>query len=105
MKAVFLDARTLGDDVTLAPIEQVTGPLTCHDRTTPGEVTDRLQGFDTVLVNKVVLGREHFQACSVLTEFDDVTHERWEVAKLTFDCLSSGGFDECDNVIRWRNPE
>jgi glycerate dehydrogenase len=66
VKAVFLDARTLGDDVTLAPIKQVTGTLTCHDRTTPGEVTDRLQGFDTVLVNKVVLGREHFQACPEL---------------------------------------
>ena len=66
MKAVFLDARTLGEDVTLAPIEQVTGTLTCHDRTAPGEVTDRLQGFDTVLVNKVVLGREHFQACPEL---------------------------------------
>lgn len=66
MKAVFLDARTLGDDVTLAPIEQVTGRLTCHDRTVPDQVTDRLQGFDTVLVNKVVLGREHFEACPEL---------------------------------------
>ncbi|GGY78821.1 D-2-hydroxyacid dehydrogenase [Marinobacter zhanjiangensis] len=66
MKAVFLDARTLGEDVTLAPIEQVTGALTCHARTAPGEVIDRLQGFDTVLVNKVVLGREHFEACPEL---------------------------------------
>lgn len=66
MKAVFLDARTLGSDVTLAPIEQVTGALTCHARTAPEEVIDRLQGFDTVLVNKVVLGREHFEACPQL---------------------------------------
>ncbi|MCK7543739.1 D-2-hydroxyacid dehydrogenase [Marinobacter bryozoorum] len=63
MKAVFLDASTLGDDVSLAPIESVTGPLTCHPRTAPEQVVDRLQGFDTVLVNKVVLGREHFAAC------------------------------------------
>ncbi|MFC4259168.1 D-2-hydroxyacid dehydrogenase [Marinobacter lacisalsi] len=66
MKAVFLDARTLGDDITLVPIEQVTGRLTCHDRTAPDQVTDRLQGFDTVLVNKVLLGREHFKACPEL---------------------------------------
>lgn len=66
MKAVFLDARTLGDDVTLAPIEDVTGPLTCHDRTGPDQVIERLEGFDTVLVNKVVLGREHFEACPEL---------------------------------------
>ena len=63
MKAVFLDADTLGNDVDLAPIEQVTDELVCHPRTQPAEVTERLQGFDTVLTNKVVLGREHFEAC------------------------------------------
>ncbi|MBJ6136962.1 D-2-hydroxyacid dehydrogenase [Marinobacter litoralis] len=63
MKAVFLDAKTLGDDVDLAPIEQVTGGLTCHERTAPEQVLERIRGFDTVLVNKVVLGREHFEAC------------------------------------------
>ncbi len=63
MKAVFLDASTLGDDVSLAPIEAVTGSLTCYPRTAAEEVIPRLQGFDTVLVNKVVLGREYFRAC------------------------------------------
>ncbi|MDV2080126.1 D-2-hydroxyacid dehydrogenase [Marinobacter xestospongiae] len=63
MKAVFLDADTLGNDVDLAPIEQVTDELVCYPRTRPAEVTERLQGFDTVLTNKVVLGREHFEAC------------------------------------------
>ncbi len=66
MNAVFLDALTLGRDVDLSPIEQVTGGLTCHDRTAPGQVLERIQGFDTVLVNKVVLGREHFEACPEL---------------------------------------
>ncbi|WP_372972721.1 D-2-hydroxyacid dehydrogenase [Marinobacter sp.] len=66
MKAVFLDASTLGEDVSLDPIEAVTGPLTCHPRTAPEQVTERLQGFDTVLVNKVVLGRRHFEACPEL---------------------------------------
>ncbi|QBM16015.1 glycerate dehydrogenase [Marinobacter sp. JH2] len=63
MKAVFLDARTLGDDVDLSPIETVTGGLTCHERTAPEQILGRIRGFDTVLVNKVVLGREHFEAC------------------------------------------
>ncbi|SFR55877.1 glycerate dehydrogenase [Marinobacter daqiaonensis] len=66
MKAVFLDASTLGSDVTLEPIERVTGPLTCHPRTTPDQVIERIRGFDTVLVNKVVLGQEHFEACPEL---------------------------------------
>ncbi|WP_375192378.1 D-2-hydroxyacid dehydrogenase [Marinobacter sp.] len=66
MKAVFLDANTLGDDVDLSPIESVTGELTKYPHTAPGEVLERIRGFDTVLVNKVVLGREHFQVCPEL---------------------------------------
>lgn len=61
MKAVFLDAITLGNDVDLAPIERVTGGLVKHGATAPEQVAERIRGFDTVLVNKVVLGREHFE--------------------------------------------
>ncbi|WP_430415447.1 D-2-hydroxyacid dehydrogenase [Marinobacter adhaerens] len=66
MKAVFLDAKTLGDDVDLSPIESVTGGLEKYDRTTPDQILERIRGFDTVLVNKVVLSREHFEACPEL---------------------------------------
>lgn len=66
MKAVFLDASTLGTDVDLSPIEQVTGELVKYDRTAPEQVRERIQGFDTVLVNKVLLGREDFEACPEL---------------------------------------
>lgn len=66
MKAVFLDARTLGDDVDLSPIEAITGGLCKYERTSPEQVAERITGFDTVLVNKVVLGREHFEACPQL---------------------------------------
>ena len=66
MKAVFLDAKTLGDDVDLSPIESVTGGLEKYERTAPDDVLERIRGFDTVLVNKVVLGREHFEACPEL---------------------------------------
>jgi glycerate dehydrogenase len=63
MRAIFLDADTLGSDVDLSPIEAVTGDLVKHGRTTPEQVEDRIRGFDTVIVNKVVLGRSHFEAC------------------------------------------
>lgn len=66
MKAVFLDASTLGDDVDLSSIEAATGGLRKYESTTPEQVTERLSGFDTVLVNKVVLGRTHFEACPQL---------------------------------------
>ncbi|AZT84968.1 D-2-hydroxyacid dehydrogenase [Marinobacter sp. NP-4(2019)] len=66
MKAVFLDADTLGNDVDLTPIETVTGGLVKHERTAPEQVLERIRGFDTVVVNKVVLNREHFEACPEL---------------------------------------
>ncbi|WP_372964428.1 D-2-hydroxyacid dehydrogenase [Marinobacter sp.] len=66
MRAVFLDTSTLGDDVDLSPIEQVAGGLTRYERTVPEQVPERIQGFDTVLVNKVQLNREHFKACPEL---------------------------------------
>ncbi|MEX2474497.1 D-2-hydroxyacid dehydrogenase [Marinobacter sp.] len=62
MNAVFLDADTLGNDVDLTSIESVTGALVKHDKTRPDQVAERIRGFDTVIVNKVVLGREHFEA-------------------------------------------
>ena len=66
MKAVFLDADTLGNDVDLSPIEAVTGEMVKHRRTSPEQVQERIRGFDTVLVNKVVLKREHFESCPEL---------------------------------------
>lgn len=67
MKAVFLDAMTLGADVDLGPVEAASGGLVKYERTRPDQVLERLAGFDTVLVNKVVLTREHFEACPDLT--------------------------------------
>lgn len=66
MKAVFLDASTLGNDVDLAPLERVAGSIMKHASTTFAQVGERIRGFDTVLVNKVVLTREHFENCPEL---------------------------------------
>lgn len=66
MKAVFLDAITLGHDVDFAPVERVTGDIIKHDATATDQVMERIRGFDTVLVNKVVLTREHFENCPEL---------------------------------------
>lgn len=66
MKAVFLDATTLGNDLDLAPLEQATGGMVKHDTTAQEQVSERIRGFDTVLVNKIVLTREHFENCPEL---------------------------------------
>lgn len=66
MKAVFLDATTLGNDLDFTPLELATGGMVKHDATSQDEVAERIRGFDTVLVNKVVLAREHFENCPEL---------------------------------------
>ena len=66
MNAVFLDAITLGEDIDLSPIRDAVDTLTCYDGSEPDEIIRRLQGIDTVIVNKVPLNREHFEACPQL---------------------------------------
>ncbi len=54
-KIVFLDADTLGDDISLSPISQ-HGELITYPFTKPEEVVSRIKDCDIVIVNKVVLG-------------------------------------------------
>lgn len=66
MKAAFLDAQTLGDDVSLEPLEAAVQSLTCYRTTRPDQVVERLQGCDIAIVNKVVLESHHFAALPTL---------------------------------------
>lgn len=63
VKAVFLDADSMGPNITLAPIRETVGQLDTWPGTAPADVIDRLQGYRIALVNKVVLGETHFVAC------------------------------------------
>lgn len=63
IKAVFLDADSMGPQITLAPIRETVGQLDTWPGTAPSEVIERLNGYQVVLVNKVVLGEAHFAAC------------------------------------------
>lgn len=62
MRAVFLDRETLGEDVDLSSSEAQFTELVNHDRTDAEDVIPRIQGFDVVILNKVVLTREHLTA-------------------------------------------
>lgn len=58
MKIVFLDADTIGSDVSLAPIES-KGELVVYPRTPQELVDERIAGFDVVITNKVQIRKEH----------------------------------------------
>lgn len=53
-------------DLDFAPIRATVDQLVCHDATAPGEIADRLAGFDVVLVNKVQLDRAALAAADRL---------------------------------------
>lgn len=55
MKAVFLDADTLGDDIDLGPIAAVVDELRVYATTAPAELDRHLGNADLILTNKVVI--------------------------------------------------
>jgi glycerate dehydrogenase len=62
--AVFLDYTSLDlGDLDLAPLRQVFGELTLHEKTTPAQVIERLQGHNVAISNKVPLDAAAFAAC------------------------------------------
>ena len=65
LKIVFLDAQTLGNDISLAPVASL-GEYVSYPSTRPEEVFDRISGFDVVITNKVWMGKEQIDSSSAL---------------------------------------
>jgi glycerate dehydrogenase len=55
MKAVILDADTMGSDINWEPIANAVTTLNIYDRTSPAELLDRVKDIDLVITNKVVI--------------------------------------------------
>ena len=65
LKIVFLDAQTLGSDISLAPVASL-GEYVSYPFTKPEEVFDRVAGFDVVITNKVWMGKEQIDSSPAL---------------------------------------
>lgn len=52
MKIVFLDAATMGGDISFAPLEAL-GELVCYDTSTPQEALERVRDCEVLIINKV----------------------------------------------------
>ena len=65
LKIVFLDAQTLGSDISLAPVASL-GDYVSYPSTRPEEVFDRIAGFDVVITNKVWMGKEQMDSSPAL---------------------------------------
>ncbi|MFA5630993.1 MAG: NAD(P)-dependent oxidoreductase [Porticoccaceae bacterium] len=55
MKAVLLDADTLGEDIDLAPIREVVDELVMYASTTLEQLAAHLDGADLIIVNKTYI--------------------------------------------------
>ncbi|MCK9305089.1 MAG: D-2-hydroxyacid dehydrogenase [Bacteroidales bacterium] len=57
MKIVFLDAATMGEDISLSSIESL-GELVCWPSTPGEDVKERIKEADIVITNKVVITKD-----------------------------------------------
>ncbi|MBS9402608.1 D-2-hydroxyacid dehydrogenase [Halomonas sp. TRM85114] len=62
MKAVILDADSLGHDIDLTPVRDYVDTLEVHSLTTTEQSTERLAGARVAIVNKVVLDAATLEA-------------------------------------------
>lgn len=65
LKIVFLDAQTLGSDISLAPVSDL-GDYVSYPFTKPEDVFERIAGFDVVITNKVWMVKEQIDASPAL---------------------------------------
>lgn len=79
MNIVILDAKTLGDDITLDMFDKF-GNVTVYGETAPEEVESRIEDADIVILNKVKLG----------------AHNLINVKNLKLVCITATGYDNVD---------
>ena len=65
MKTVFLDAATLGSDISFAPIGKF-GELICYPTSSPEEAMVRVKDCDILIINKVKVTKELIDAAGSL---------------------------------------
>lgn len=65
MKIVFLDAATMGDDISFKPISQL-GDLICYPSSTPEEALERVSDCDVLIINKIIVNKELIDAAKNL---------------------------------------
>lgn len=65
LKIVFLDADSLIDSNTIGLLQQC-GDVKLYERTSPDEVSDRVNGVDVIITNKVYLGKKEIDAADSL---------------------------------------
>ncbi len=80
IKAVFLDAGTMGEDISLFPLKSLLADLDIYDHTSADRISERIADAELIIVNKVKLNADHFKTSS----------------RLKLICLTATGSDNID---------
>ena len=67
MKIIFLDAKSIGEDIDLSGYEKL-GEVVTYDYSTPEEAGERTEDADVIVLNKVPVNEETTYRAS--TSFD-----------------------------------
>lgn len=92
MKIVFLDAKTIGEDIDLSGYDKL-GEVVKYGFSTPAEARERTKDADVIVLNKVVINEESIG----------------EAANLKLVCVTATGTNNLDKEylekrgIAWRN--
>ena len=92
MKIVFLDAKTIGEDIDLSEFEQL-GEVVKYGFSTPEEARERTRDADVIVLNKVEINE----------------HSIGEAKRLKLVCVTATGTNNLDKEylqkrgIAWRN--
>ena len=65
MKLVFLDAKTIGDDLDLSQFDQF-GEVVKYSFSTPEEVPGRVLDADVIIVNKILINELRLELQKIL---------------------------------------
>ncbi len=97
MRAVFLDALSMGTDLDFSSLQGSVSDLICHDHSHPEQVAERLQHAETAIVNKVVIDRQIMQQCP---ELKLITVTATGTNNIDLDAAKEHGIRVC-NAIRY----
>ena len=77
LRIAVLDAKTLGEDLDLSPLDAV-GDVTVYDTSAPEEIPGRISGADVVMINKIRLNESNLSGspvrliCVAATGYDNI---------------------------------
>jgi len=86
--AVFLDAQTMGSDISLSPISRLFNAWQSFEHTSPEQINERCINAEVVIVNKVILDA---QTLSSLPQLKIVAVTATGTNNIDHDCAATLG--------------